>query len=240
MNKRIIAAAAAALMIFAGCSQNKPNTPQQTTETSAAETAMTPAMTNHPVEDPGEEEEEFSVYTGKVVENEADLAIFKISADCPEGFNVMQDDKEGKVWASEIGSMSIKAQNYKEEFVELEKFADQGCAGIKVNNMMYQADTIFGEPQKTTVAGFDAIRYDYEIIAYEFLYETNADGSQKTDEDGKPILTDEKREVGRYSDRVYFFYSDEDVFYIITESPKDKKADADPVFDKFIESVKVS
>lgn len=241
MKKHIIAIAAMMLLGCAtGCTSGNSSDPAQTTQAaqatgSAAE--VTPPMQDTPPED--DPDDTFSVYYGKEVENEADLAIFKISGEVPEGWNTLQDDKDAKMYSSNIGSIRIFAQNYKEEFQDLEIFADQGCAGIKVNNMMYQADTEFSEPMKTTVAGFDAIRYDYTVKAYQFLYETEADGSQKLDDEGKPIMLDEKVPAGTYLDRVYFFYSDEDAFYIMVECPEPYKDQTDPIFDKFIDSVTI-
>ena len=235
--------AIAALMLLSGCSSESPSTETAQTTVTASEaeqsvTEVTPPMQDHPSEEG--EDETVSIYFGKQVEKEEDLAIFKISGDIPEGWDVIKDDKEAKMYSSNIGSIRIFGQNFKEEFQSLDVFADQGCAGIKVNNMMFQADTEFSDPVKTTVAGFDAIRYDYTVTAYEFLYETEADGSQKLNDDGTPILTNEKIVAGKYYDRVYYFYSDEDAFYIMVECPEPYKDQTDPIFDAFIDSVKVN
>lgn len=227
--KKMAAAVLAACMLLTGCAgKNNGNT---------VETSVT---ASNGAEEVLSSEEGISIYTGKTVENEADLAIFKFSADIPEGYEAVVDNAEGKLYASPNGSITVKAQNFKEEFQELEVFADQGCAAIKMNNMMYQADTEFSEPQETKVAGFDAIRYDYTITAYVFLYQTDAAGKQVIGSDGNPIITDEKEIYAEYVDRVYYFYSDEDVFYVICESPKANADAAAAEFDKFIESVKIS
>ena len=243
--RRISAAVCAVCMLFTACGKNNDSDNSETT------TAATPAFS---VTKPGEMEiinesdispddvadDTMSVYTGKTVENEEDLAIFKFNCTPPEGYQTMIDSAEGKQYISPNGTIVVKAQNFKEEFQELEVFADQGCAAIKVNNMLSQADTEFSEPVKTTVAGFDAIRYDYNITAYIFKYETDAQGAQVTGDDGNPIITDEKEIYGEYVNRIYYFYSDEDVFYVICESPKDKAEAAASEFDEFIASISIS
>ena len=174
------------------------------------------------------------------VENEADLAIYKFNSTLPDGYETKIDNSEGKMYASPNGSIIVKAQNYKEEFQELSVFADQGCASIKLNNMMYQADTNFSDPQNTTVAGFDAIRYDYTVTAYIYEYETDSAGAQVTGDDGNPIITDQKDVLGEYVNRVYYFYSDEDVFYVICESRKENSEAAAKEFDEFISGVTIT
>ncbi len=225
--KKTAAALLALSMLLAGCSNDNDDA-QQNTDT-AVQTQATDST-----------DETISVYTGKAVENEEDLAIFKFNATIPEGYETVVDSNEGKLYASPNGSITVKAQNFKEEFQDLEIFADQGCASIKLTNMMYQADTEFSEPQKTTVAGFDAIKYDYNITSYIFLYETDANGEQKKDADGNPIITDQKEINGEYVNRIYYFYSDEDVFYVMCEAPKDKAEAAAKEFDEFISSVTIT
>ena len=241
--KKHIAAAAAFLCMLTACSKT-PDT-GNTIETSVTplESAVTtetgaPMQTGQPEYD--EDEEPISIYTGKAVEDPADLAIHKFNCEIPEGYQVVVDSDEGKLYKSERASITIKAQNYKEEFMELPKFADQACANVKIGNMMTQADTVFSEPMETTVAGFDAIRYDYDVTAYIYLYETNADGSQKLGDDGNPIITDQKEVYGKFHDRIYFFYSDEDVFIVTMESPESEKDNVAAEFDKFLESITIT
>lgn len=224
-------------MLLTGCKNNSG---------SEVETSVTPpAAPDFSVTQPGETlsddyyDEDISVYTGREVENEEDLAIFKFSADLPDGYETAIDSAEGKQYVSPNGVIIVKAQNFKEEFQSLEVFADQGCAAIKMNNMMFQADTKFSEPIKTTVAGFDAIMYNYTITSYIYRYETDANGENVLNDEGNPILTDERDIYGEYVDRVYYFYSDEDVFYVICESQKENAEAAAAEFDEFINSVKI-
>lgn len=234
MNKfrRTAAGAAASVLILCsvltGCGK-KENNDDASLQTSAT-TSETTAF----------EEETISIYTGKEVENEEDLAIFKFNAVLPDGYETVIDSAEGKQYISPNGLIVVKAQNYKEEFQELEVFADQGCASINISNMLHQADTEFSEPQKTTVGGFDAIKYDYYITAYQYEVETDAEGEIVTDENGAPITTDERFVIGEYVNRVYYFYSDEDAFYIICESPKVSSEKAAAEFDEFIGSISIT
>ncbi len=232
----VLAAVMLAAALMTGCGKN------ENSQTSETGTAATPVFSvTSPGETlPEEEEETVSVYTGKTVENEEDLAIFKFNCTLPDGYETKVDNAEGKMYASPNGSVMVKAQNFKEEFQSLEVFADQGCAALKLNNMMYQADTEFSDPEKTTVAGFDAIKYDYKITSYIFKYETDQAGEYVTGDDGNPVITDEKEIYGEYVNRVYYFYSDEDVFYIICESPKETADAAAKEFDEFISSVTIS
>ncbi|MBP0956654.1 MAG: hypothetical protein J5997_04725 [Oscillospiraceae bacterium] len=234
--RKPFAAAAAVCLIMTGCGKSGN---EEVTETT---TAAKPDFSTVTTEgfDLGDEEETVSIYTGKEVENEEDLAIFKLNCTAPEGYETVIDNAEGKQFVSPLGGIVVKAQNYKEEFQDLEVFADSGCASIKVNNMLYQADTEFSEPIKTTVAGFDAIRYDYTVTSYIFPPVTDENGEYVMDENGQYVLSEEKEINGEYVDRVYYFYSDEDVFYIICEANKENAEAAQAGFDEFIESVTIS
>ena len=234
--KKTLAAAAAVSLILTGCG-NSGNAEVSETTTAAKPDFSTAAETEATAEG---DDETVSIYTGKEVENEADLAIYKLSCTPPEGFETVADGSEGKQYSSPYGGIVVKAQNYKEEFQDLDVFADSGCASIKVNNMLYQADTEFSDPIKTTVAGFDAIRYDYTVTSYIFPPVTDAQGEYVTGDDGNYVLSEDKEVNGVFVDRVYYFYSDDDVFYIICEAKEDSAEEAGPVFDKFIESVTIS
>ena len=234
--KKTLAAAAAVSLILTGCG-NSGNAEVSETTTAAKPDFSTAAETEATAEG---DDETVSIYTGKEVENEADLAIYKLSCTPPEGFETVADGSEGKQYSSPYGGIVVKAQNYKEEFQDLDVFADSGCASIKVNNMLYQADTEFSDPIKTTVAGFDAIRYDYTVTSYIFPPVTDADGGYVTGDDGNYVLSEDKEVNGVFVDRVYYFYSDEDVFYIICESKEESAEEAAAAFDQFIESVSIS
>ncbi|MBP5581770.1 MAG: hypothetical protein J6X85_08325 [Ruminococcus sp.] len=240
MKKYIIAAAA--LCIFTACTNTPEPTPAESTAV-PSESAVTTSVTGAPMQPfPSTEEDDtpIDIYTGKEVENPEDLAIHKFNCEVPEGYQVVADTDEGKLYRSGRASITIKAQNYKEEFIALPEFADQACASLKVGNMLNQADTVFSAPENTTVAGFDAVKYDYDVTAYIYLYETNADGSQKLGDDGNPIITDQKEIYGKFHDRIYFFYSDEDVFIITMESPESEKDNVAGEFDHFLETITIT
>lgn len=216
----IFAAAMAVCMMFTACGGNK--TPEETvSETSSSD------------------DETISIYTGKEVENEEDLAIYKFNCKLPEGYETAIDDSEGKAYVSPYSSITVKARNYKEEYQALDVFADQACAGILMSNAAYQAETNFSDPVKTTVGGFDALRYDYTVTAYIYDYETDSEGNIKADDNGNPVVKS-KDIYGEYVNRAYFFYSDEDVFYFICEAQKDSADKAAEDFDKFVESVTIT
>lgn len=220
-------------LLLTACSDN--NSSENNTDiVTSATTAPQQAVIDDPFG-----EGSLSVYTGKEVANEDELAIFKISFDLPDGWEAAIDNAEGKQFLSEKGGVVVKAQNFKEEFQDLAVFADQGCAGIKMNNMLFQADTDFSDPVNTTVAGFDAIRYDYTVTAYQFEFEVDEEGAQIIDENGDRIVKS-KNVIGEFSDRVYYFYSDEDVFYIICEASKENAVAAAADFDAIISSAKIS
>lgn len=229
----LAALCAASMLLLTGCGGNdeEENPVVTSADTTAEQTVIADPL--------GGEDDDITVYTGKQVENEEDLAIYKISFDLPEGYTTTIDNAEGKQYLSDNGQVVVKAQNFKEEFQDLAVFADQGCAGIKLNNMLFQADTEFSEPINTTVAGFDAIRYDYTITSYQFDFELDENGEPVLDENGDRIVTD-KRVIGEFVDRIYYFYSDEDVFYIICEASKDKAEAAAAEFDSIIASAKIS
>lgn len=236
--KKIIAAVFALGILMTGCGKQETGDQIVTTAATPAFSVTSAGETLADAE--ADPEDTVSIYTGKTVENEADLAIYKFNSTLPDGYETKIDNSEGKMYASPNGSIIVKAQNYKEEFQELSVFADQGCASIKLNNMMYQADTNFSDPQNTTVAGFDAIRYDYTVTAYIYEYETDSAGAQVTGDDGNPIITDQKDVLGEYVNRVYYFYSDEDVFYVICESRKENSEAAAKEFDEFISGVTIT
>ena len=235
--KKALAAAAAVCLILTGCGKGGEEEVTETTTAAKPDFSSASSENSDYFTDDGET---ISIYTGKAVENEEDLAIFKFNCTLPDGYETIIDNAEGKQFSSPIGGIIVKAQNYKEEFQSLEVFADSGCASIRVNNMLYQADTEFSEPIKTTVAGFDAIRYDYTVTSYIFPPVTDENGEYVVDENGEYVLSENKEIHGEYVDRVYYFYSDEDVFYIICEAKKESAEAAQADFDKFIESVSIS
>ncbi len=192
--KAIAASAALCLTISAlsACSDNN-NNGESSVTTSAAEDTTS------------DTEESISVGTMRPVAEGDTYAINKFTvSELPEGYRLASKSQEnqGLLFLSDKSQVIVMAANYKEDLQPLEKFADSGCASIKFTNMISQSDTDFSEPEKTTVAGFDAIRYDYDITVNEFIKENESD-------EGDGVKTP----VDWFKSRIYFFYSDKDAFY---------------------------
>lgn len=177
-----------------------------------------------------EETEEVTFSTVTDVENEVDRAIYKTQIELPEGWAIVENSKDGKYYASMIASLTIQAQNYgaDAELTSLDTLADSVAASIVMQNMFRQADTKFGEPQQTTVAGVPAVRYDYTVTAYMF----------EVDDEGKK--TDKKTVIGEYKDRLYVLYYGTDAYCLQFEAPKDKYDEVSPEFDAMIESFSIA
>ncbi len=163
------------------------------------------------------------------------FAINKFTVDTlPEGYELaVKSQKNGAQFVRYLidggkAQVSVEAANYREDFQDLETFADTACASMKMNNIFYRCDTDFSEPEKTTIAGFDAIKYDYTITQND--YDTDEEGNVLKDEDGKDI----KIPVAWYKGRAYYFYSDKDVYYVIFETTKDNWDSSIDTFEQFI------
>lgn len=231
--KRILSAILATLTsvaIFSGCTSE--TTPSGNDTTTSSESAST---------DTDEEEPPAPVGTARLPENVEDYAIFKYTSTIPEGYEAQEESEVGKLYLNGKAKIVVMATNYKEDFQELSVFAESACANFKVQNMLYQSDTTFSDPVNTTVAGFDAVSYDYEVVAYEFVPDENATTAQTTKE-GEETTTDPgvKTEIGRYKGRFVFFYSDEDVFYVQFESTEGDYAEQSPAFDDYLKTVQIT
>ena len=164
MNKDIIKKTAAALTalvmctaVFAGCS-NEEN-PKETSATLPQSGELNIAE--------GEDTQE-GVMTTRAL-NEGDVyAINKFKIDpLPANYQLAAKSQEnqGMVFVNGVSKITVMAINYKEDLQDLATYADSACAALKLNNMLYQSDTDFTEPQNTKIAGFDAITYDFTITA---------------------------------------------------------------------------
>ncbi|MGN0695319.1 MAG: hypothetical protein ACI4J5_00980 [Oscillospiraceae bacterium] len=170
------------------------------------------------------EEVTFSTVTD--VENEVDRAIYKTKLTLPEGWHIVEDSKDGKFYASNLANLSIQAQNFGSdaELSPLETLADSAAASIVIQNMYLQADTDFGDPQETTVAGQPAIRYDYTVTAYIF------------DVDDEGNKTGEKSVFAEYVDRLYVLYNGTDAYCLRFETDKNSYDSVSHEFDEIIDS----
>ena len=223
------------LLTVTGCAGSKNTDGIKSTDSSESGSALSDTSVSG-------EEPDLSIGTARVPDNIEDYAIFKYKADVPEGYDTVNDDDKGKCYMNSVSRITVMAQNYKEDYQALDVFAESACATFKVQRMLYHEDTTFSDPVKTTVAGFDAVYYDYEIISYEFVHdedETTAAASEGAETEATTTKPGVKTEVGRYKGRIVYFYSDEDVFYTSFESAE---ADYDKNisnFEKFVKSITI-
>ena len=220
---KIIAAAAAlciTVSMFAGCSKNNGSTESETT-TSAAVSETTVDT----------EIEETPIYETRAVEEGDVYAINKFTVDpLPANYElaIQSQENQGKIYLNGSSQIVVMATNYKEDFQALDTYADTACASIRMNNMLQQCDTDFEEPEHTTVAGFDAVKYDFLVTQNQFIKEN-------PDDEGDGVKTP----VDYFKSRIYYFYSDNDVFYVWFET-KQEDWDANiGGFEEFVANIKI-
>ncbi|MCR5167448.1 MAG: hypothetical protein K6C13_09550 [Oscillospiraceae bacterium] len=240
----LIAASAALLTAFAlaGCAGgNEPAPVSQSSDAatvSATEAAQPKAADESSTETDIVGTATFASTTD--VANEVDRAIYKAQVSVPDGWYLTTDSNEGKFYSSAHGTLMIKAQNFgaDAELQPLDVFADSVAASIKMNNMFYQADTEFGDPQQLTVAGLPAVRYDYKVTAYVFVNEDGTPISEAPADGSKPQT---KKEVyGEYKDQLYVLYNGTDAYILLFESTADDYESAKADFDKLRDSFTIS
>lgn len=221
-NSKIIKAGAffcallTAAAMLSGCKNKNNNTADNTesTTSAASETAEQEIGTQRQVA-------EGDVYA---------INKFTVPEELPGGYRVYVKSQEdqGIVYLNDISQIVVRAANYKEDFAELAKYADSGCASIKLNNMLDHCDTDFEAPVNTKIAGFDAIYYDYLVTANEFIKEN------EDDEEGV------KSPVAWYKSRIYYFYSDNDVYYLMFETERDNWEKAVGDLESFVELITIN
>lgn len=229
MNKDIIKKAAAALTalvmctaVFAGCSKEKK--PEGTSATLPQSGELNIA---------GDEESKEGVMTTRAL-NEGDVyAINKFKIDpLPANYQLAAKSQEnqGMVFVNGVSKITVMAINYKEDLQDLATYADSACAALKLNNMLYQSDTEFTEPQNTKIAGFDAVTYDFTITQNEVEERVNEKGN-------KEVVS--KTPIAWYKSRIYFFYSDKDAYYALFECQKDDWDSTIGGFEEFMANVTI-
>lgn len=137
----------------------------------------------------------------------------------PGGYSLIakNEENQAKLYKNNYSQIVINAMNYSDSMPELASWADSASAGMIIPNITHYArDTKFEDPENVKVCGFDAIKYDYELIQYKF------------DEN------DEKIEVGRYKARIYYFYSDEDAYVINFETTAEDWEEQSKNLDEFV------
>lgn len=233
-----IAAAAVIMSSFAGCSSTNPNA-----ETASEDSSESGSFTSADVaallgnsEDgsvtgsPDENSEEVTFATVTDVENEVDRAIYKAQVAIPDGWALLQDTNMGKLYASANASLKIQADNFgaDAELTDLDTMAEGAAVSIVMSNMYYQADTEFGDPVHCTVAGQDAVRYDYTVTSYIFT----------VDDEGN--RTGDKEVVAVFKDRLYALYNGTDSYYLMFETGEADYERVSPVFDEMVESFTIA
>lgn len=229
MNKDIIKKTAAALTalvmctaVFAGCSKEKK--PEETSATLPQNGELNIEV--------GDEAQE-GVMTTRAL-NEGDVyAINKFKVDpLPANYQLAAKSQEnqGMVFVNGVSKITVMAINYKEDLQDLATYADSACAALKLNNMLYQSDTDFSEPQNTKIAGFDAVTYDFTITQNEVEERVNEKGN-------KEVVS--KTPIAWYKSRIYFFYSDKDAYYALFECQKDDWDSTIGGFEEFMANVTI-
>lgn len=178
---------------------------------------------------PEDSTEQVTYSTVTDVENEVDRAIYKTSLTLPDGWQITEDSNQGKIYASDNAHLKIQATNYgaDAELTDLDTFADSVAASIKYTNMYLKADTDYSDPVHETVAGDDAVRYDYTVTAY--FFETDSEGNS----------TGEKQVYAYYPGRIYVFYHGTDAYILQFETEEKYLDDANKDFDAIIESFNI-
>lgn len=227
--KRVICgilAAVCAAALMAGCSEQNDDNANDTTSASVQsdETTVPPEAEEDP-------------FTTTTIAEGDDYAINKLTNKTegeilPGGYQLANYDEalQGKHFANGKSKIIIRAGNYAESFPDLATWAESTSAGIVISNITYNAaDTLFGDPVETTICGFDAIRYDYEMIYYEFV--ENPD-----DPDGEPVKSEYARSLGRN----YYFYSEQDAYAVMFDTYKDDWDEQLPKFEEFVADLQVT
>lgn len=129
--------------------------------------------------------------------------------------------EQGKLYMNNGSKIVINAFNYKEDLQDLQTWADNACAMIKIKNITSACDTIFSEPKKTKVCGYDAIVYDCEIIQYKFTDNTT------------------KEVYDTYKGRNYYFYSDKNAYAILFDTNDETWSNELTNFENFMDTIVV-
>lgn len=222
-----ILAAVCAAALMAGCSDRNNDNADETTSASAS------VNSDETTVPPDEEEDPFAVTT--LAEGD-DYAINKLTnktegEEFPGGYKLVNysEEGQGKHFANGASKVIIRAGNYAQDFPDLATWAESTSAGIVISNITSQAaDTLFGEPVEATVCGFDAIRYDFEMIFYEFVDDPDNPG-------GEQIKSEYARALGRN----YYFYSEQDVYAVMFDTAKDDWEEQLPKFEEFVADLQV-
>ncbi len=225
-----ICAAAISATLFAGCSSvTEEETSSQTSSGASSQTDMAESMAEVL------EEQQINTETRPIADGD-DYAINKInnktSGDTLPGGYSLQDyteEQQGKLYTNGNSRVIIRAYNYKEDLQAMDVWADNACAILKISNITAAQDTVFEDPENVKVCGFDGIKYDYQIIQYDFV-------APEDDPDGEPVKT----ELYRFNARAYFFYSEQDAYIIMFDTREEDWDTESENFEKFVADLEVT
>ncbi len=229
----LICAAAAAAALLTGC--NGDGAGEETSQTSGQEEQQTDNSASA-IESISQALEQDIVTETRPIAEGDDYAINKInnktSGDLLPGGYSLQDyteEQQGKLYTNGSSRVIIRAYNYKEDLQAMDIWADNACALISIGNITLAQDTVFNDPENVTVCGFDGIRYDYQIIQYDFL-------PPEDDPDGEKVKT----EIYRYNARAYFFYSEQDAYIIMFDTREEDWDEQSANFEEFVDDLEVT
>lgn len=230
----VICAAVMSAAVFSGCTGDNANG-DGTTQTSEQAQEGDASGTTVYLGDEDDQYAEINTETRPIEEGD-DYAINKINNKSPEdalpGGYVLLDyteEQQGKFFMGEKSKIIIRAYNYNEDLQAMDIWADNACAMIKIANITSAQDTVFEEPEKVKVCGFDGIRYDYQIIQYDFIADEN-------NPDAEPVKT----ELYRFNARAYFFYSEQDAYIIMFDTMEENWDEQVALFEEFVADLEVT
>ncbi len=227
-----VLAVSSALAALTGCSGGNGNAETTAGTSQNASNAENTAETDVTVEEKIPELE-----TGtRPLEEGDDYAINKINNASPEdalpgGYKLQSytEEQQGKLFVNGKSKIIIRAYNYKEDLQELSVWADNACAIQKIANITSACDTIFSEPENVKALGFDAVKYNYDVIQYKF-------SETETDKDGEKL----KEPIGTYKGIAYFFYSDQDAYSIMFDTTEADWEEQSKLFEEFINDLEIT
>jgi hypothetical protein len=173
---------------------------------------------------------------GAVSERSGDdaYAIDKINVEpLPENAFYMSKFLRGIIIIGDTWECDINGENYKEQFQSLDKYAETCMSGLVMNYKLETSDLDWEEPVHTTIAGYDAVLYDYVI--QETAWVTGSDGMAVTDAEGSGSSYDGRHFTGK----AYFFFSDTDAYYIIFQCKTPDYEKSLPQWNEILANVKV-
>lgn len=227
-----LCAAIASAVILSGCSgNNSDGNPDGTLSDTSSGGNDTTSVYIDPEKDL---QEDFTV-TSLVLAEGDDYAINKINptaeGELPGGLSLQDytEEMQGKLYNNGKSKIIIRAYNYKENLQAMDIWADNACAMMRMANITSACDTVFGEPENVKVCGFDGIKYDYEIIQYDFIKNEN-------DPEAEPVKT----ELYRYKARVYYFYSEQDAYVITFDTREEDWEEQSAYFEEFVAGLEVT